>query len=415
MSLKRVRGFPDYLPEESFQRESLLSLIAPILRCFDFQKVEIPLLESSDLFSRTLGEDSDIVNKEMYSFQNGEEYLTLRPEGTASIARMFITQKLQKSLPLRWYYHGPMFRRERPQKGRFRQFYQLGVELLGDSSETADVEILSLAWQIFKKLGIEKKLVLEINSLGSLEERKQYREKLKTFLQPFKKQLSSESQIRLEKNPLRIWDSKDKSDQDIMTKAPLLEDSLKNSSLKKYERVKKLLDDLNIAYRENKQLVRGLDYYNDLVFEWTNQKELGTQSTVLAGGRYDSLIETLGGTATPAVGWALGLERLCLLYQVLPKHPLQIGLLAHGDPAKNKAFQLVHSLRTEGFEVFYRFSGNFSKQMKRISQNCLFALIYGEKEHSQGEIVLKNLQKEKQKKIPLSSLTKELKQIFINK
>ena len=409
MRLQRVRGFPDHLSEESFQMDSLLHAITEVFRSFDFQKVNPPILEYSELFSRTLGESSDIVNKEMYSFQKGDESLTLRPEGTASIARMFITQKMYKQLPLRWYYQGPMFRHERPQKGRFRQFYQVGVEFLGDSDEIADVEILSMAWLLIKKMKFEKKVILEINSLGSLGERKKYKDELKKFLSPFKEKLSPESQIRLKKNPLRIWDSKEKRDQEIMEKAPLLRDSLQGSTLKKYEEIKRLLRALSIPFQENRGLVRGLDYYNDLVFEWTS-KELGAQSAFLAGGRYDKLIEYLGGHSTSAVGWALGLERLSLLCEFFPTRKMvQIGLLAVGERAEKKAFQLAYELRAEGFTVYYRFSGNFSKQMKRVSQKCLFALIYGERELAQGQILLKNLSGGEQLSFPISRLKEELK------
>ena len=216
-------------------------------------------------------ESSDIVNKEMYSFQKGDKSLTLRPEGTASIARMLITQELFSQLPLRWYYQGPMFRRERPQKGRFRQFCQLGVEFLGDAAATADVEVLSAVWILIKKLGIEKKVTLEINSLGSLEERKNYQEKLKQYLLPLKNKLSADSQKRLTHNPLRIWDSKEEPDQKLMKEAPLFRDDLQKQSLEKYEAIKEGLNSLNIPFQENDRLVRGLDYYNDLVFEWIQQ------------------------------------------------------------------------------------------------------------------------------------------------
>ena len=422
MPLRRVRGFPDRLTEESYQFDSLLSSIIKVLRVFDFQKVDPPILEYSELFSRTLGEDSEIVNKEMYSFQQGEESLTLRPEGTAGIARLFITQKLYKQLPLKWYYQGYMFRHERPQKGRFRQFYQIGAEFLGDSSELADVELLSMAWLLIKKLSLEKKVTLEINSLGSLEERKRYREKLQNFLSPLKEKLSANSQVRLVQNPLRIWDSKEKQDQEIMKKAPLLKGCLQEKTVQRYERIKESLTSLNIPFKENAQLVRGLDYYNDLVFEWTSE-DLGAQSAFLSGGRYDGLVESLGGPSTPAVGWAVGLERLSLLCKPFKKEPIQIGFVAMGEKAIKKAFQMVYELRSEGFSVYYRFSGNFSKQMKRISQKCLFALIYGEQEHFKGEIILKDLSKgrnqeasqenfkgqyENQYSFPISHLKKEL-------
>ena len=429
MKCQRVRGFPDLLPEDSYQLEALLSVILQVLHTFNVEKVCPPLLEYSDLFSRTLGASSDIVNKEMYSFQKGEEFLTLRPEGTASVARMFITQKLYKQLPLKWYYHGHMFRHERPQKGRFRQFYQVGVEYLGDSEEKADVEILSMAWLLIKKLNLEHKVTLEINSLGSWEERENYKNTLLTYLKPLKDKLSSDSQKRFAQNPLRIWDSKEKADQDIMNKAPLLHHSLSERTLKKYNRIKKDLKALDIPFKENIKLVRGLDYYNDLVFEWTSES-LGAQSAFLSGGRYDKLIEDLGGPSTPAVGWALGLERLNLLCEPFQKELMQVGLLACGEKAIDKAFQLAHQLRAGGLSVYYRFSGNFSKQMKRISQRCQWALIYGEQEHNQRTIILKDLSlKGDQKKVlgdsnkkhydnqysvPLSHLNQELKSRFKN-
>ena len=302
---------------------------------------------------------------------------------------------------------GPMFRHERPQKGRFRQFHQLGVEFLGDSSRETDVEVLSIVWILVKKLGIGKKVTLEINSLGSLEERKNYQERLKQYLLPLKDELSADSQRRLIENPLRIWDSKEEPDQKLMKEAPFLRDSLQEQSLEKYEKIKEGLSSLNIPFQENNRLVRGLDYYNDLVFEWTS-RDLGAQSAFLAGGRYDGLIESLGGPSTPAVGWALGLERLSLLCESFKRKPIQIGLLASGQVAEMQAFRLVYELRAEGFSVFYRFSGNFSKQMKRIGQKCLFALIYGEKELANGEITLKDLSKGEQYSFPLSRLKEEI-------
>ena len=408
MPLKRVRGFPDRLPEENEQFDSLVLLIVEVLQNFDFQKVNPPILEYSELFSRTLGEGSDVVGKEMYSFQKGEESLTLRPEGTASIARIFITEKMSRQLPLKWYYQGPMFRHERPQKGRFRQFHQVGVEFLGDSSSSADVEVLSMAWLIVKKLNLEKNVVLEMNSLGSLKERERYKGELRAFLLPLKEKLSKDSQLRFVKNPLRIWDSKDRKDQEIMRKAPLLKDQLQKETLEKYEKIKNLLVCLNIPFKENPCLVRGLDYYNDMVFELKSQ-DLGAQSSFLAGGRYDRLIESLGGDPTPAVGWALGLERLSLLAGPFKKQLLQIGFVAVGDKAEREAFQMVYDLRSEGFSVYCRFSGNFSKQMKRVGEKCFFTLIYGEKERDRGEITLKNLSKGDQYSFPVSKLKEELK------
>ena len=414
MLIKKVRGFPDHLEEECFQHDSLLSVITSVLNQFSFLKVSPPILEYAEIFSRTLGKESDIVNKEMYSFQKGEDSFTLRPEGTVGIARMFITQKLDRELPLRWFYYGPMFRHERPQKGRFRQFNQLGVEFLGDKEDSADMEILSLAWLLVKKLKLENKTSLEINTLGSLEERTNYKKKFKKFLSDFKSQLSLDSQMRLEKNPLRIWDSKEDQDKEILKKAPILKETLQKDSLNKYEKIKQLLNQFEIPFKENHKLVRGLDYYNDLVFEWTSS-DLGSQSAFLAGGRYDGLISQLGGNSTPAIGWALGLERLSLLCHEFKTKALKLGLICSLEKQyQEKALKLIYDLRLEGFSVYHYFSGNFSKQMKRISKKCLFALIYGEKEQNKQEIILKDLKQNKQVSLPLSSLKQELQKKFNN-
>ena len=404
MNLKKLRGFQDFLEEDCLKFDSILSVLVKILKCFDFSRVEPPLLEHKDLFLRTLGEESDIVNKEMYSFQKGEEALTLRPEGTAGAARMFITQKLFRQIPLRWFYYGPMFRHERPQKGRFRQFHQLGVELLGDSQSQSDVELLSLAWLIVKAFKLESHVFLEINTLGSQEERNKYKKQFQKYLSSVRGKLSGDSQIRLDKNPLRIWDSKEERDQELLRKAPLLKESLGTASLQKYEEIKNLLKDLEIPFKEKPQLVRGLDYYNDLIFEWTSFK-LGSQSALIAGGRYDSLIQQLGGPVVSATGWALGLERLSLLSSSVQKEPLQLALISEQS---TEVYKLAYKLRSDGFSVHYRFSGNFSKQMKRASQKCLWALIYGQKERDREEVILKNLKTGEQVFLPLSLLKQEL-------
>ena len=408
MPLKNLRGFPDRMDEEIEKFDSLISLTTRIFKLFDFHRVDTPVLEYSDLFSRTLGKDSDIVNKEMYSFSMGKDSLTLRPEGTAPIARLVVTGKMYKKLPLRLYYHGPMFRHERPQKGRFRQFHHIGVEWIGDSNLDTDVELLSMAWILIQKLSLENKVNLEINTLGSREERKVYKEKLKSYLEPLKNKLSTESQIRLVKNLLRIWDSKSWQDQEIMKKAPVLKDSLTQSALGHYNKIKEKLDFLKIPFTENTKLVRGLDYYNDLVFEFKSS-ELGSQSSFLAGGRYDTLIENLGGLPTPAVGWAIGLERLSLLCRPFQKEQVDFGLVSVGSKAQHKACLMAYSLRSQGFSVYCRFSGNFSKQMKRVGQRCRFALIYGDKEESREEIILKDLERGEQKAFSVNSLNEEIR------
>ena len=412
MSLKKVRGFPDCLEQDCWKQEAILSVIFKLLKNFHFSRVNPPVLEYAELFSRTLGANSDIVNKEMFTVKAGSELLTLRPEGTAGVARMFVTQKLYQKLPLRWFYYGPMFRYERPQKARFRQFHQLGLELLGESELSFDVEILSLSWLLIHKLNLQDQVSLQINTLGSIEERQKYLTRFKNFLSAFKKDLSLDSQKRLQKNPLRIWDSKDKKDQEILKTAPLLKESLARDSLDRQNKIQQRLQDLGIPFVENSKLVRGLDYYNDLVFEWTSPN-LGSQSAFLAGGRYDGLIQQLGGLATPAVGWALGLERLQLLCAPVPEEKRQLGIVCLGEEFEKKAHQLAYELRREDFSVYYYFSGNFSKQMKRISEKCHFALIYGQKEQAKQEIILKNLKTAKQIVFPVADLKSKLKSLFI--
>jgi len=414
LALKRARGFQDFLEEDCLKIDSLLSQLKKLLACYDFSRVDTPLLEYENLFKRTLGIDSDIVSKEMYSFQKGEEALTLRPEGTAGLVRMLISNKLYQKLPLRCFYYGPMFRHERPQKGRYRQFHQLGVELLGDSTVQAEIEVLTLSYSIIKAFQLENHITLEINTLGSPKERVQYKTDFKSYLLDFRTSLSEESQKRLNSNPLRIWDSKSSQDQEIVQKAPLLKNSLGEESLEQYNQVKEFLRDLGIPFKENFKLVRGLDYYNDLVFEWTSS-QLGSQSALIAGGRYDSLVEQLGGDSTAAVGWALGLERLALLCPEVSKKKTQISLISGGDKKSSsykKAVKLAYDLRREGFSVSYRFSGNFSKQMKRASQKSLWALIYGQKEQEKQEFLLKNLRTGKQNCYTASNLIKNIKKII---
>ena len=417
MNLKKARGFQDFLEEDCLKIDSILETLKEILACYDFSRVDPPLLEYENLFKRTLGLDSDIVSKQMYSFQKGEKALTLRPEGTAGIVRMLITAKAYQKLPLRWFYYGPMFRYERPQKGRFRQLHQLGVELLGDSTAQAEIEILSLSHLIIKAFQLGFHVSLEINTLGSQEERTKYKETFKKYLLNFKTRLSEDSQRRLGSNPLRIWDSKSVQDQEILQKAPLLKDSLGKDSLERYVTIKNSLQDLGIAFKENFKLVRGLDYYNDLVFEWTSSK-LGSQSALIAGGRYDSLVGQLGGTPTSAVGWALGLDRLSLLCPEVSKQKTQISLISGGDensPSYKKAIQLAYELRTKGFSVSYRFSGSFSKQMKRASQKSLWALIYGQKEQEKQEFILKNFKTRDQNYYSALNLTEKIKKIIDKK
>lgn len=410
-SLQKARGFPDHLPKALAKHNRIISKAFKVAKRFCFESVETPILEPAEVFKRALAEEA-IVTKEMYVVENSGEELALRPEGTASIARMFITEKLKNQLPLRFIYSGPLFRHERPQKGRFRQFTTVGIEILGESNETADIEALTLAWIFLKELNLNAPFSLEINTIGSSEERKAYVQKLLHYFNPLKQKLSRESQERLIKNPLRILDSKQEEDQELLKKAPLIQDSLSTKTVKSYCFIKEQLQAFCIPFIENPYLVRGLDYYNHLVFE-IKSPQLGAQSALLAGGRYDGLVENLGGPVTPAVGWGAGVERLALLCEEVASLSPEIALVAVGESPQSKAFQKAYLLRKKGYSVYFKFTGNFSKQMKRVSgKGCSIALIFGEKEVKSGTVTLKDLNTEKQHTFKEENLEQELKRAF---
>lgn len=404
MTLKRIRGTED-LKEESLQKQNFVVKAAKeVAELFCFKEISTPIFEFTEVFNRTLGEQSDIVNKEMYTFKdrNGE-LMTLRPEGTAGIARHFITENLHQHLPLRFLYQGPFFRYERPQKGRLRQFHQIGIELLGEETPRGDVECISFACLFFQKLDLLKDLTLEINSIGDLESRDLYIEALTEYLKPLKNKLSENSRKRLKKNPLRILDSKDPQDIEIVKSAPPIEKFLNKRSKEFFAKVLKGLEALNISWTQNPRLVRGLDYYNHCVFEFKSQK-LGAQNTVLAGGRYDRLIEIMaeGGDRVHGVGWGAGIERISLLLNKTSSASRPISLVPLGEEAEALALKLAWDLRQEGFTIFHpRATGNLSKKMKRANQmKSKFAVIFGPEEIKNNSLSVKNLDTEKQ--IPVS-------------
>lgn len=407
--IQAVRGTQDLLPETSRLFRAIDQFAYQTAELFGYEEIATPIFEFSDVFHRTLGETSDAVTKETYSFQDrGGDELTLRPEGTAGIARAFISNGLQQHLPLKYYYSGPMFRYERPQKGRYRQFHQLGIECLGLDNPSADVECLALAEQIFSRLGINEKVQLEINSLGDAESRSLHKEKLVKYLSQYAQDLSTDSQLRLNKNPLRILDSKDPADQKILQQAPLLKDCLNDNSKKFFYEVLQGLDCLGIKYILNDRLVRGLDYYTHTVFEYTTNL-LGAQSAVLAGGRYDGLIEMMGGPATCGVGWASGIERLALLVnadQLITTKPL-IAILSADPSADQFCFKLAHDLRRQNQMTELVIGGNVGKKMKRANKlGASFAVIIGETELQNSTLTLKNLKNGEQKTIPTTELIK---------
>lgn len=390
--LQPVRGTHDLLPEEYRHHRFIVEKAREMVGRYGFEEIVTPIFEFTDVFLRTLGDASDVVSKETYTFTDrGGESITLRPEFTASIARAFITHGLKDQVPLRYFYYGPAFRYERPQKGRQRQFHQIGAELLGVAEPEGDVELIAMASQVLKTLGILGKTKLELNSLGDVESRQAYRTALVTFFQDHRSKLSEDSQRRLELNPLRILDSKDEGDRKIIVNAPQNNDYFTPLAQDFFARVKEGLASLGISFYVNSRLVRGLDYYSHTVFEFTTEA-LGAQNTVLAGGRYDSLIATMGGPDTPGSGWAAGVERLAALVEhELPKlRP--IAVIPVGEAAEKEALRLAHSLREAGHAVDLSYRGNVGKRMKRANKvGAHHAVMLGEDELKAGVVTLRDL------------------------
>lgn len=405
MSLQSVRGTHDLLPEDFARQLRVIEAARKISKRFGFKEIATPIFEFTEVFTRTIGEASDIVSKEMYSFQDrGGDSITLRPEGTAGVARAFISEGLSQNIPLKLFYQGPMFRYERPQKGRQRQFHQLGVELLGVQNHLADIECLALADMILSELGVRSKSTLEINSLGDQASRDQFLVKFKEFLNDYVTKLSEDSQRRLKLNPLRILDSKDAGDQKILTEAPSYNEFLTSEAQDFFSKVCEGLKQLKIDFKINPRLVRGLDYYNHVVFEYRTT-ELGAQDAVLSGGRYDQLIKTMGGPATPGVGWGAGIERLVLLDQTPLAATRPVVIVPLGDAAENLSVKLAYDLRGAGFNVELTFSGNMSKRMKKAAQfNARHTIIIGDDEVKTNSATVKDMDNGQQKNVPLSEI-----------
>ena len=407
--LKPVRGTQDILPEENRRYRLVEDIALGVADRYGFGEISTPIFEFTEVFSRTLGDSSDIVTKEMYTFQDkGSDSITLRPEGTAGIARAFISNGLQQQLPIKFFYRGPMFRYERPQKGRRRQFHQVGIETLGIISPHADIEAISLAKTFLEELGLGDEISLELNSLGDNESRSVYNQELKAYFNDHKQKLSGQSVKRLEKNPLRILDSKEVEDQMVITNAPRLQDSFNDRSRDFFAELCGGLQELNIQYQHNHNLVRGLDYYSHTAFEFTT-KDLGAQGTVLAGGRYDSLINQMGGPETPGIGWAAGVERLALLLNNNVKTKRAIAVIPVGKETETEALVLTEKLRKSGFHIDLGYSGNLKKRMKRANeQNAIAVIFIGDSESTRKVVKLKNMDSGDQIEIPLEALEQQL-------
>jgi len=417
-SIQALRGTRDILPDEVGYWQQVEAIARQILYRAAYQEIRPPIFEQTDLFERGIGEATDVVGKEMYTFlDKGDRSITLRPEGTAGVVRAFIEHALHAQGGVqRLWYTGPMFRYERPQAGRQRQFHQLGVEVIGSADPRADAEVIAIASDILRNLGL-KTLKLDLNSVGNVEDRQQYRQALVDYLTPYKDELDPDSQERLSRNPLRILDSKDKRTQEIAQAAPSILDYLGAYSQRHFEQVQQLLSDLGISYQLNPRLVRGLDYYTHTAFEIISD-DLGAQATVCGGGRYDGLVEELGGTATPAVGWAIGLERLVLLLQQLgepPRQGLDFYVVSKGEAAEAQALGLAQKLRQAGFSVELDLSASgFKKQFTRADRSGAVAcLILGDEEAQNKTVKLKWMASKEQTAIAQADLlekTDELRQ-----
>ncbi len=421
-ALQAVRGMNDVLPDKIGYWQYVENIIRQVTLAYDYAEIRLPIVESTDLFRRSVGEVTDIVEKEMYTFddRNGDS-LTLRPEGTAVCARAGIQHGLLYNQIRRLWYMGPMFRHERPQKGRYRQFYQLGVEAFGMAGAQIDVELIAMNARLWQQLGLQDKLTLQINTLGSTQERAQYRDALRDYYSAHHAALDADSQRRLDSNPLRILDSKNPEMQALNAGAPKLLDYLGAESQAHFKQVQGLLTALDIAYEVNPRLVRGLDYYCHMVFEWVTQ-ELGAQGTVSAGGRYDGLVEQLGGKATPACGFAVGIERIVALLQkqVANTNVLQAPhayMVTFGDAAQQAGLALAEQLRHALPALSLRVDcsgGSFKNQLKRADKSgAQWVLIIGDDEVAQQAVALKFLRDEKpQQVLKQSELASQLQQLM---
>ena len=402
-SLQPVRGTRDVLPEEARRVRRVIETGRNVAERYGYEEMATPILEFTEVFSRTLGDTSDIVTKEMYTFRDKSgDSLTLRPEGTAGVARALISGGLSGQLPFKCFYAGPMFRHERPQKGRLRQFHQIGVELLGVEEPVGDVEAIALGAAVLDALGVGA--TLELNTLGNAASRAAYRRRLEEYFGDRREELSEDSRTRLERNPLRILDSKDEGDLAVVAGAPALDDFLDAESRDFFAAVREGLESLGVVYRRNPRLVRGLDYYCHVAFEFTTDA-LGAQGAVLAGGRYDGLVETMGGPRTPGVGWASGIERLAMLIGESPPRSRPLAVVPVGERAERMGLQVAEELRRAGYRVDLGYRGRMKQRMKRANRlGARAAVIIGEDEMERQAATVRDLDSGAQEAVPFSDL-----------
>jgi len=404
-----VRGTQSLLGEDADRLAAVVAAFDKVRRLYGFRRVEVPTIEQTAIFARTIGETTDVVSKEMYSFDDrGGDSITLRPEFTAGICRAYLSEGWQQFAPLKVATHGSAFRYERPQKGRFREFHQLDAEIIGAGEPQADVELLAFADQLLKELGIEG-TILKLNTLGDPETRSAWRDALHEHFRGHSSSLSEDSQARLERNPLRILDSKAHQDWPVVDSAPVIDDFLTAEAADFFGKVTAGLDAAGIAWERAPRLVRGLDYYRHTAFEFITDR-LGAQGTVLAGGRYDGLIESIGGPHTPAVGWAAGIERLAMMLDAPDVEKPAVAVIPLGDRAEAEAQKIVAGLRREGVATEMAYRGNMKKRLSRANAvGAAYALIIGDEELERGEAQLKDLASGEQRAVSLHLIGEALK------
>jgi histidyl-tRNA synthetase len=384
--LQPVRGTRDLIGEDAARHFHVVETARRVTSLYGFSEWQTPIFEDTKVFSRTLGETSDVVSKEMFTFETkGHDIVSLRPEGTAGVCRALISNGLTQTLPQKVFYAGPMFRYEKPQAGRYRQFHQIGVELLGPETPYADAEVISSGWRILRELGIAGAVELQVNTLGDAESRADYRAKLVAYFSQYANDLSEDSKLRLEKNPLRILDSKDEGDKKIIAGAPRMQDSLSLAARAFFTSVQIHLNALGVPFVHNPHIVRGLDYYNHTAFEFVTTA-LGAQGTVMAGGRYNGLVEQMGGPNVPGVGWGSGIDRLSMLIAAPPAATVPVVVIPMGGDSEVQAINILNTLRARNIAAEIGYSGNAKKRLERANKSgAAFAVLVGE------DIKLKNL------------------------
>jgi histidyl-tRNA synthetase len=408
--LQPVRGTRDLIGEDQRRHHHVIETARRIAASYGFDEWSTPVFEDTRVFSRTLGETSDVVMKEMYTFEDrGGDSVTLRPEGTAGVCRALVTNGLTQSLPQKVFYAGPMFRYERPQKGRYRQFHQIGLELIGPAEPLADAEVIACGRDILTALGVAQDTVLEINTLGDRDSHAAYRDALIGYFTEHQAGLSEDSLARLDRNPMRILDSKDEGDRRIVADAPTIYEHLTEDAAAFYARLKEHLTRFGVPFVENPRIVRGLDYYGHTAFEFVTSR-LGAQGTVLAGGRYDRLVAEMGGPAVPAVGWAAGIERLSMLLDAPPPAPAGVAVIPVGEAVEGPALDLLQALRRAGIRAEMAYRGNLKRRLERANRiGARAAVILGEDDLARGVAQVKDLATGTQDAVPLAEIAARLR------